>query len=73
MADKKSLDWLVKINDYLENFPTTILSYFDALTAFGENLTQEYVDIWCRYLAWQVNINIERLRQFYTNIGILVD
>lgn len=63
MADKKSLDWLVKINDYLENFPTTILSYFDALAAFGENLTQEYVDIWCRYLAWQVNINIERLRQ----------
>ena len=63
MADKKSLDWLVKINDYLEKFPITILSYFDALMAFGENITQEYVDIWCRYLAWQVNINIERLRQ----------
>ena len=63
MAEKGPLDWLVEINDSLEQIPGTILTYFDALEAFGENLTQAYVDIWCRYMAWVVNINIERLRQ----------
>lgn len=58
-----SLDWLVKINDFLETVPENVLKYFKALTRSGEELTQSYVDVVCRWLAWKVNIMVERKRQ----------
>ena len=58
-----SLDWLVKVNDVLEGIPSSIIKYFRALTQSGEKLTQSYVDIVCRWLAWRVNITVERIRQ----------
>ena len=58
-----SLDWLVKINDFLEGVPSSILKYFDMLTKSSETPTQSYVDVVCRRLAWRVNITVERVRQ----------
>jgi hypothetical protein len=62
-----SLDWLVKVNDFLEQVPDSILKYFKALSKSGEELTQTYVDTVCRWLAWKVNIMVERKRQQVIN------
>lgn len=59
----KSLDWLVKVNDFLETVPGSVLTYFKALTKSGEALVQSQVDIICAWLAWKVNIMVERKRQ----------
>ena len=59
----KSLDWLVKVNDFLESVPESVTTYFKALTKSGENLVQSQVDIICAWLAWKVNIMVERKRQ----------
>lgn len=59
----KSLDWLVKINDFLEEVPGNVSSYFKALSKSGEELVQSQVDIICAWLAWKVNIMVERKRQ----------
>ena len=58
-----SLDWLVKINDFLEEVPGSVLKYLKAFTKSGEELTQSYVDTVCRWLAWKVNLMVERKRQ----------
>lgn len=58
-----SLDWLVKINDFLEGVPKSVISYFNALTKSGEELVQSQVDATCAWLAWKVNIMVERKRQ----------
>ena len=59
----KSLDWLVKVNDFLEGVPASVITYFNALTKSGEELTQSYVDTACAWLAWKVNIIVETKRQ----------
>lgn len=59
----KSLDWLVKVNDFLEQVPNSVLTYFRALSKSGEVLVQTQVDVICAWLAWKVNIMVERKRQ----------
>ena len=59
----KSLDWLVKVNDFLEQVPEGISKYFKALSKSSEALVQTQVDIICAWLAWKVNIMVERKRQ----------
>ena len=57
------LGFLKTANAALEQIPGGILAYFDALAEMGENVSQSFVDAVCRYAAWLVNINIERIRQ----------
>ena len=58
-----SLQWLTKVNDFLEQVPSGIQAYFDAIIDMGENMVQSQVDAVCRYAAWRVNIMVERARQ----------
>ena len=57
------LNWLKKVNDFLEQLPDGILTYFDAIVDLGEDVAQSLVDSICEYAAWVVNINVERVRQ----------
>lgn len=57
------LEYLKKVNDFLELVPLRVLSFFDSAFKKGEKYVQEQVDIICRWVAWGININIERLRQ----------
>ena len=57
------LDYLKKVNDFLETVPIRVLDFFDAVFRGTENFIQEQVDIICKWVAWGVNLNIERLRQ----------
>lgn len=57
------LDFLHKVNDFLEEVPLSVTKFFKAAFKSGEEFIQEEVDAICRWVAWQVNINIERLRQ----------
>ena len=58
-----ALSWLTKVNDFLEGVPNSVNLYFKALTKSGETLSQSYVDVVCRWLAWRVNLTVERIRQ----------
>lgn len=68
-AKKKSgstggpFDFLATTNDWLEDVPTRIIAAYDNFIGNGENLTQSKVDIICAWLAWKVNIAVERKRQ----------
>ena len=57
------LEYLQKVNDFLEQVPLSVTKFFKQAFKAGEELVQEYVDAVCRWVAWQVNINIERVRQ----------
>lgn len=57
------LGFLRTANAALEQIPGGIITYFDAIADMGENVSQAFVDAVCRYAAWMVNINIERIRQ----------
>ena len=57
------LDYLKKVNDFLETVPIKVLDFFDSAFRATENYVQEQVDIICQWVAWGVNLNIERLRQ----------
>lgn len=57
------LEFLKKVNDFLETVPIGVLNFFKKAFKAGETYVQEQVDIICRWVAWGVNINIERLRQ----------
>ena len=57
------LGFLKTANAALEQIPGGILAYFDAIVEMGENVSQAFVDSVCRYAAWMVNINVERIRQ----------
>lgn len=59
----KALDWLKDANDFLEKVPISILNYFDKLAKNIEQMAQKQIDIICRWLAWKVNIMVERKRQ----------
>ena len=58
-----SLDWLVQLNDCLEQIPKNVTAFFESLIKSGQNLTQAYVDKVCIWISWWVNISVERLRQ----------
>ena len=58
-----ALDYLKSFNDFLEQVPMNARTFFNATFKAGEEYSQSYVDIVCRWLAWKININVERLRQ----------
>ena len=59
----KSLDWLVKVNDCLEEIPESVTDFYNSFIKNAKNLSQEYVDKVCTWMAWWVNVTVERLRQ----------
>ena len=59
----KSLDWLVKVNDCLEELPESVIDFYNSFIKSAKDLTQEYVDKVCEWMAWWVNVTVERLRQ----------
>lgn len=63
MAAPKGLQWLVKVNDFLEQVPMGVLKYFKSLIRSIEEMSQAQVDIACTWVAWKVNRQIERVRQ----------
>lgn len=56
-------DFLKPTNDWLEKVPISAIESFDNMIGTGENMAQEKVDQICIWLAWKVNIMIERKRQ----------
>ena len=60
---EKPLQFLTTTNDYLEKVPENIISAFDNMIGSGEKIGQGKVDAICAWLAWKVNIAIERKRQ----------
>ena len=57
------LEFLSKVNNFLEGVPLSVTKFFKSAFKSGEELVQSYVDSVCRWTAWRVNITIERLRQ----------
>ena len=57
------LAFLRYTNEWLEDMPTRINSAFNNFVGDGERTLQSKVDIICAWLAWKVNIAIERKRQ----------
>lgn len=56
-------DFLKPTNQWLETVPINTIAAFDNMIGTGEDIAQEKVDIICTWLAWKVNIMIERKRQ----------
>jgi hypothetical protein len=57
------LEFLKTTNYWLENVPLRIIAAFENFIGDGERAIQSRVDIICAWLAWKVNIAIERKRQ----------
>ena len=60
---EKPLQFLTTTNDWLEKVPENIINAFDNMIGSGEKIGQSKVDAICAWLAWKVNIAIERKRQ----------
>ena len=60
---KDPLAFLQSTNEWLEDVPTRITMAYENFIGDGENLAQSKVDKFCAWLAWKVNIAIERKRQ----------
>ena len=60
--------FLKTTNDWLEDCPLRIVAAYDNFIGDGENLAQSKVDKFCAWLAWKVNIAIERKRQVILRI-----
>lgn len=58
-----ALEWLKKVNDFLEQVPLQVTEWFEHTFKSGEKLTQDFVDRQCAWLAWKINIMVERKRQ----------
>ena len=58
-----ALEWLVKVNDFLEQVPVNVNTWFENTFKSGEKLTQDFVDRQCAWLAWKINVMVERKRQ----------
>lgn len=56
-------NWLKSINDFLEQVPESTTTAFNHIFKKGEEYTQDFVDSVCTWLAWSVNVNVERMRQ----------
>jgi hypothetical protein len=57
------LDFLITTNEWLEDMPIRIVMAFDNFVGSGENAIQSKVDVICAWLAWKVNVAVERKRQ----------
>lgn len=57
------LAFLKTTNYWLENVPVRIIAAFENFIGNGEKAVQARVDIICAWLAWKVNIAVERKRQ----------
>ena len=57
------MEWLTKVNDFLEQVPMNATNFFNSTFKKGEKYTQDFVDSACRWLAWSINISVERMRQ----------
>lgn len=57
------LDFLITTNEWLEDMPIRITMAYNNFIGNGEDLGQSKVDKFCAWLAWKVNIAIERKRQ----------
>ncbi len=62
-AQKSSLDFLKETNDWLEEYPISISDSFDNMVGKGKKVAQSKIDIICEWMAWKVNVAIERKRQ----------
>lgn len=58
-----ALDYLVSFNDFLEKVPVNALEFFRKTFKAGEEYTQDFVDACCAWIAWKINIMVERQRQ----------
>ena len=56
-------NWLKSVNDFLEQVPASTITAFNHIFKKGEEYTQDFVDSVCIWLAWSVNVNVERMRQ----------
>lgn len=59
----KAFDFLKTTNDWLETVPGNMNRAFENFIGTGEKITQSKVDVICTWLAWKVNIAVERKRQ----------
>lgn len=57
------LEYLSSFNDFLEQVPKNVNTFFSQTFKKGEEYTQDFVDACCRWMAWKINIMIERQRQ----------
>ena len=55
--------FLKATNDWLEGVPSQINAAYSNLLGNGEAASQAQVDVVCEWLAWKVNIAVERKRQ----------
>ena len=62
------LDFLKSTNEWLEDMPTRIIEAYDNFIKDGENVAQSKVDKFCVWLAWKVNVAVERKRQVVLRI-----
>ena len=60
---KAALAWLTKINDFLEQVPANVNTWFANTFKSGEELAQSYVDKQCIWLSNKINRMIEEKRQ----------
>ena len=58
-----ALEWLSKINDFLEQVPVNVNTWFTNTFKSGEELTQDFVDKQCIWLSNKINRMIEEKRQ----------
>ena len=58
-----ALEWLTKINDFLEQVPANVDKWFSQTFKAGEELTQDFVDKQCIWLSNKINRMIEEKRQ----------
>lgn len=55
--------FLEPVNEWLEKVPRRIIAAYNNFIGSGEHLAQSKVDQICAWLAWKVNIAVERKRQ----------
>ena len=59
----KPLAWLRTTNNWLELLPRVVTTSLNNMVGKGENVSQSKVDMICAWLAYKVNVGIERKRQ----------
>ena len=62
------LDFLKYTNEWLEDMPVRIVEAYDNFVKDGEKVAQSNVDTFCIWLAWKVNVAVERKRQVILRI-----
>lgn len=62
------LGFLQSTNDWLEDVPIRIVAAYENFIGNGEKIAQKKVDVICTWLAWKVNIAVERKRQVVIKI-----